>query len=58
MLSSLSMNRMASIPEMLESTGMPSLWGKIRSLKEKYMLFSVNWRRSEMCCLERWSVGF
>lgn len=57
-LSSLSMNRMASIPEMLESTGRPSLWGKIRSLKEKYMLFSVTWRRSETCCLERWSVGF
>ena len=22
------------------------------------MLFSVTWRRSEMSCLERWSIGF
>ena len=58
MLSSLSMNRMASIPEMIEPMGRPSLWRRTRSLKEKYMLFSVTWRRSEMCCLERWSIGF
>ena len=38
MFSSLSMNRMASLPKMLEPVGRPSLWRK--SLKEKYMLFS------------------
>ena len=47
MVLSLSINRMASMPEMLEPMGRPSLWRKTWSLKEKYMLFSVTWRRSE-----------
>ena len=47
MVSSLAMNRMASMLEMLEPMGRPSLWRKNWSLKEKYMLFSVTWRRSE-----------
>ena len=58
MVPSLSMNRMAGIPELLEPIGRPSLWRKTRSLNEKYMLFSVTWSRSEMSCLERWSIGF
>ena len=46
MVSSLSMNRMARMPEMLEPIGRPSFWRKTWPLKEKYMLFSVTVRRS------------
>ena len=56
--SSLSVNRMANMPAMLEPIGRPSLWRKTCSLKEKYRLCSVTWRRSETSCLERWSTEF
>ena len=56
--SSLSVNRMANMPAMLEPIGRPSLWRKTCSLKGNYRLCSVTWRRSETSCLERLSTGF
>ena len=53
MVSSLSMNTMARIPEMLEPIGRPSFWRKTSPLKEKYMLVSVTVRRSIMS----WSLA-
>ena len=52
MISSLSMNRMARMPEMLEPIGRPSFWRKTWPLQEKYMLFSVTVRRSVISCLD------
>ena len=53
MVSSLSMNRMARIAEILEPIGRPSFWRKTWPLNKKYMLLSVTVRRSIMSCLAR-----
>ena len=57
MVSSLSMNRMAKMPEILKPIGRPSFWPKTGPLKERYMLFSVTVRRSIISSLARWSIG-
>ena len=54
--SSLSMNRMAKMPEMLEPIGRPSVWRKMRSSKVKYMLLSVTLSSSATSGLDRWNV--
>ena len=54
--SSLSMNRMAKMPEMLEPIGRPSVWRKMRSSKMKYMLLSVTLSSSATSSLDRWNV--
>ena len=40
-LSSLSMNSMAKMPDVLQPVGRPSVWRNMRSSKVKYMLWSV-----------------
>ena len=54
--SSLSMNRMAKMPEMLEPIGRPSVWRKMWSSKMKYMLLSVTLSSSATSSLDRWNV--
>lgn len=54
--SSLSMNRMAKMPEMLEYIGRPSVWRKMRSSKMKYMLLSVTLTSYATSSLGRWNV--
>ena len=56
MLSNLSMNSMAKIPDMLEPIGRRSVWQKMQSSKVKYMLWSMTLSSCAMSCLERWCV--
>ena len=63
MVSSLSMNRMPRMPEILEPIGRPSFWQK--PLKQKYMLFSVTvkgllylvWRGGVLGCDSVGGIG-
>ena len=52
MLSSLSMNSMAKMPDMLEPIGRSSVWRNMRSIKVKYVLWSFTSSRSATSCLE------